>query len=57
MESEGPPTAPSLDAATSPRRLFMVSPRSLPYARLALGSLYANCVEPLSLTLITDRMT
>jgi hypothetical protein len=37
------------------RRLFMVlSPNSLPYARLALGSLYANCVERFSLALVTD---
>ena len=33
---------------------MVLSPRSLPYARLALQSLYANCTEPLSLTLITD---
>lgn len=38
-----------------PRRLFMVlSPRSLPYARLALRSLLRNAVEPFTLTLITD---
>src|SRR5713226_4771426 len=38
-----------------PRRLFMVlSPRSLPYARLALDSLFRNAEEPLSLTLLTD---
>ena len=37
------------------RRLFMVlSPRSLPYARLALGSLFRNCVDHISLSLITD---
>jgi hypothetical protein len=37
------------------RRLFMVlSPRSLPYARLALESLYQKCVDPFSLSLITD---
>jgi hypothetical protein len=37
------------------RRLFMVlSPRSLPYARLALESLYRNCDDPFSLCLITD---
>ena len=42
-------------AAAPSRRLFMVlSPRSLSYARLALRSLYANCVEPFALTLITD---
>jgi hypothetical protein len=50
---------PSLDglpeADATPRRLFMVlSPRSLPYARLALRSLYANCAEAIALTLITD---
>jgi hypothetical protein len=37
------------------RKLFMVlSPRSLPYARLALRSLFANCVEDFHLSLITD---
>jgi hypothetical protein len=37
------------------RRLFMVlSPRSLPYASLALSSLLRNADETLSLTLITD---
>ncbi len=37
------------------RRLFMVlSPRSLPYARLALGSLFRNCSNDFSLSLITD---
>ena len=37
------------------RRLFMVlSPRSLPYARLALKSLYANCADLFSLVLVTD---
>jgi hypothetical protein len=37
------------------RRLFMVlSPRSLPYARLALESLFRNCDEAISLCLITD---
>ena len=37
------------------RRLFMVlSPRSLPYATLALSSLFRNAQEPLALTLITD---
>jgi hypothetical protein len=40
---------------THPRRLFMVlSPRSLPYGRLALKSLYANCADDFSLTLVTD---
>ena len=43
------------DGAQTPRRLFMVlSPRSLPYARLALRSLLRNSVEPFTLTLITD---
>jgi hypothetical protein len=37
------------------RRLFMVlSPRSVPYARLAVASLYKNCAETFSLVLITD---
>jgi hypothetical protein len=37
------------------RRLFMVlSPRSLSYARLALGSLFANAVEQFELVLSTD---
>jgi hypothetical protein len=37
------------------RRLFMVlSPRSLPYSRLALASLFHNAGEPFTLTLITD---
>jgi hypothetical protein len=40
---------------SDPRRLFMVlSPSSLPYARLALESLYANCAEGFSLALVTD---
>jgi hypothetical protein len=44
----------SHDCSTT-RRLFMVlSPRSLPYARLALESLFRNCVEDFSLYLITD---
>jgi len=37
------------------RRVFMIlSPRSLPYARLGLESLYRNCVERFALTLVTD---
>ncbi len=37
------------------RRLFMVlSPHSLPYARLCIESLYRNCTESFSLSLITD---
>jgi hypothetical protein len=37
------------------RKLFMVlSPHSLPYARLALRSLFENCVEDFHLSLITD---
>jgi hypothetical protein len=37
------------------RRLFMVlSSRSMPYARLALESLYQKCVDLFSLSLITD---
>jgi hypothetical protein len=37
------------------RRIFMVlSPRSLPYASLALSSLVRNAAEALSLSLITD---
>lgn len=40
---------------TTSRQLYMVlSPRSLPYARLALSSLLGNCVEALHLNLITD---
>jgi hypothetical protein len=40
---------------SSKRRLFMVlSPRSLPYARLAIQSLYRNCADEFSLCLITD---
>jgi hypothetical protein len=55
ITASAPSTGRSIDAATSPRRLFMVlSPRSLPYARLALNSLWANCVEAFSLKLITD---
>lgn len=42
-------------ANTRARRLFMVlSPRSLPYASLALRSLCRNADETLSITLITD---
>ena len=44
-------------ASASPlaRRVFMVlSPRSLPYARLALKTLFAHCDEALDLHLITD---
>ena len=38
-----------------PRRLFMVlSPRSLPYAILALKSLFQNSIEAFHLSLITD---
>ena len=38
------------------RRLYMVlSPRSLPYAQLALASLLRNCTEALHLHLITDH--
>lgn len=52
MISQGAPETRAIDPS---RRLFMVlSPRSLPYARLALRSLYANCVEPFALALITD---
>jgi hypothetical protein len=37
------------------RKLYMVlSPRSLPYARLALHSLFTNCAEDFDLSLITD---
>jgi hypothetical protein len=55
MDTSGPSTGRSIEAAPL-RRLFMVlSPRSLPYARLALRSLYANCAEPFSLALITDE--
>jgi hypothetical protein len=54
-EVKGLPAGRPDAAVTSLRRLFMVlSPRSLPYARLALRSLHANCAEPYSLTLITD---
>ena len=39
------------------RKLFMVlSPHSLPYARLALRSLFDNCVENFHLSLITDSL-
>src|SRR6266550_1879927 len=39
----------------SKRPLFMVlSPRSLPYAHLAIESLYQNCADEFSLCLITD---
>jgi hypothetical protein len=42
-------------SAAPTRRLFMVlSPRSLPYASLALSSLLRNANEALSLVLITD---
>ena len=42
-------------SAVPARRLFMVlSPRSLPYATLALSSLLRNATETLSLVLITD---
>jgi hypothetical protein len=38
------------------RRLYCVlSPRSLPYASHALRSLFAHCLEPVSLTMITDE--
>jgi hypothetical protein len=54
-ETSGSSTGLANGAVAPPRRLFMVlSPRSLPYARLALSSLCAKCVEPFSLTLITD---
>jgi hypothetical protein len=37
------------------RMLYMIlSPRSLPYANLALRSLFQNCIEPFHLALITD---
>jgi hypothetical protein len=39
------------------RRLFMVlSPRSLPYARIGLKSLLSNALEPVDLCLITDSV-
>jgi hypothetical protein len=39
----------------SPRRLFVVlSPRSLPYARLGIRSLFRNADESFELTLVTD---
>jgi hypothetical protein len=41
--------------AFAPRRLFMVlSPRSLPYASVALASLFRNAQESFELSLITD---
>jgi hypothetical protein len=44
------------DGLTLSRRLFMVlSPRSLPYARLALASLFNNAEEQFDLFLITDE--
>src|SRR5580704_1628294 len=43
------------DEPSGTRQLFMVlSPRSLPYARLALRSLYCNADENFHLSLITD---
>jgi hypothetical protein len=55
VETRGSSLGPSIESAAPSRRLFMVlSPRSLPYARLALRSLYANCAEPFSLALNTD---
>jgi hypothetical protein len=55
VENERASSGLSVEVGVSPRKLFMVlSPRSLPYARLALQSLYANCRESFSLTLITD---
>jgi hypothetical protein len=53
-------SANSLDSAQDglsvSRRLFMVlSPRSLPYARLALASLFNNAEEQFALFLITDE--
>jgi hypothetical protein len=48
-------TKRSSHSAGPARRLFMVlSPRSLPYASLALSSLLRNADETLSLVLITD---
>ena len=35
---------------------MVLSPRSLPYARLALESLLRRCAEPLHLQLITDSL-
>ena len=56
VENEGPSSERSVEVGVSPRKLFMVlSPRSLPYARLALQSLNANCAESFSLTLVTDK--
>src|SRR5258707_5856283 len=44
------------DGLSGRRRLFMVlSPRSLAYARLALGSLFKNSEEQFNLFLITDE--
>jgi hypothetical protein len=44
------------DGLSVSRRLFMVlSPGSLPYARLALGSLFKNSEEQFDLFLITDE--
>src|SRR6266853_30243 len=44
------------DGISVSRRLFMVlSPRSLPYARLALESLFKNSEEQFDLFLITDE--
>ena len=46
------------DHADAPRKLFMVlSPQSLPYAGLALRSLFKNALEPIHLSLITDSPT
>lgn len=50
MQQEG-----QLSSQCAVRRVFMVlSPRALPYARLALQSLFANHIEPIHLHLITD---
>ena len=46
---------PDSTHARTPRRLYCVlSPRSLPYARFAFGSLFDHSLEPVDLTLITD---
>jgi hypothetical protein len=50
MKNHTTPTSPG-----SHRRIFMVlSPYSMSYARLSLGSLFRNAAEPIHLHLITD---
>jgi hypothetical protein len=42
--------------APAPRHVYgLLGARSLSYARICLGSLFRNVIEPISLTLITDK--